>query len=204
MLKLAKYKEQRKFFVHFQKIIIKGNVCATFQLHTTCRCGKSFPFSMICLEAAIRFCQKLRWEGENGKILLNDAESKQNAWNHNRTKTSQQLEPNNHSRSLYFRILHIKGAFSDMRHFLATNSPLKLIKNAFYFTLKTFFFSRFLNFCLDFLIMQKNGLIRKIRLISKLLMSKIAKQTIAMHILPNISRSKDNQAMKTGQIRKYR
>ena len=146
MLKLAKYKEQRKFFVHFQKIIIKGNVCATFQLHTTCRCGKSFPFSMICLEAAIRFCQKLRWEGENGKILLNDTESKQNAWNHNRTKTSQQLEPNNHSRSLYFRILHIKGAFSDMRHFLATNSPLKLIKNAFYFTLKTFFFFKIFKF----------------------------------------------------------
>ena len=28
-------------------------------------------------------------------------------------------------------------------------------------------------------------------------------QTIAIHILPNISQSKDNQAMKFGQLREY-
>ena len=32
---------------------------------------------------------------------------------------------------------------------------------------KLFLFSRYLNFCLDFLVMQKNDLIRKMRLISK-------------------------------------
>ena len=33
--------------------------------------------------------------------------------------------------------------------------------------------------------------------------SQTGKQIIAIHILPNISRSKDNQAMKFGQLIKY-
>ena len=33
----------------------------------------------------------------------------------------------------------IKGALSDLRHFLATESPLKMMKNAFYLTLKALF-----------------------------------------------------------------
>ena len=33
--------------------------------------------------------------------------------------------------------------------------------------------------------MKKNGLIRKIRFISKFMTSKLGKQTIAIHILPN-------------------
>ena len=48
--------------------------------------------------------------------------------------------------------------------------------------------------------MQKNGLIRKLRLISKFTTSPLGKQTIAIHMLPNISRSKGNQAMKLGQL----
>ena len=35
-----------------------------------------------------------------------------------------------------------KGALSYLRQFLATESPLKMIKNAFYFTLKTLFCSQ--------------------------------------------------------------
>ena len=34
------------------------------------------------------------------------------------------------------RRLNIKGALSNLRYFLATKSPLKLIRNAFYFNLK--------------------------------------------------------------------
>ena len=45
------------------------------------------------------------------------------------------------------------------------------MKNAFYFILKLFSFSRYFNLCLDILDMQKNGLIRRIRLISKFMMS---------------------------------
>ena len=52
--------------------------------------------------------------------------------------------------------------------------------------------------------MYKNGLIQKIRAISKFMTSQSSKQTIAIHILLNISRSKDNQAMKFGQLIKYK
>ena len=44
---------------------------------------------------------------------------------------------------------------------------------------------------------------RKLRLISKLMTSQPGKQTIATYILPNISRSKDNQTMKFGKLIKY-
>ena len=51
---------------------------------------------------------------------------------------------------------NIKGAFSGLRQFLATEIPLKTIKSVFYFTLNIslyfiFSFSRYLNFCPDFL-----------------------------------------------------
>ena len=44
------------------------------------------------------------------------------------------------------------------------------------------------------------GLIRKIALISKFMTSQHGQQTIAIHILTNISRSKGNQAMIFGQL----
>ena len=53
----------------------------------------------------------------------------------------------------------------------ATENPLKMMKNAFHFTLKALLFSKYLNFGLDILAMLKNGLIRKIRLISKFMTS---------------------------------
>ena len=51
--------------------------------------------------------------------------------------------------------------------------------------------------------MQKKGLIRKIKLISKFMASQPVKQTIAIHLLPNISRSKYNQTIKFGQLMEY-
>ena len=46
---------------------------------------------------------------------------------------------------------NIKGTHSGLRQFLDTESPLKMMKNPFYFTLKKLFsFSKYLNFCLDF------------------------------------------------------
>ena len=64
-------------------------------------------------------------------------------------------------------------------------------------------FSRYLSFCLDFLAIYKNGLIRKTRLISKFMTSQPGSQTITIHILPSISRNKDNQTMKFGQLVEY-
>ena len=85
---------------------------------------------------------------------------------------------------------------------MATESPLKLMKNAFYFTLKAVFVLKIFKF-LSVWVTFKNDLIRKIRLISKFITSKHGKQAIAIHIFPNISRSKDSQTMKFGQLTKY-
>ena len=48
--------------------------------------------------------------------------------------------------------------------------------------------------------MWRNGFIRKLRLISKFMTSQSGKQKIAIQILLNISRNKDNQTMKFGQL----
>ena len=71
-------------------------------------------------------------------------------------------------------------------------SPLKLLS-----------FSRYLSFCDQYLVVQKSGLTRKIRLILKFMTSQPTQQTIAIHILANISRSKDNQTIKFGQFIVY-
>ena len=51
--------------------------------------------------------------------------------------------------------------------------------------------------------MVRNSLVININLISKFVTSKLGKHTIATNILPNISRSKENQTMKLGQLIKY-
>ena len=51
--------------------------------------------------------------------------------------------------------------------------------------------------------MKKNGLIRKIRLISRFMTSQPGKQANAIHILPNISRSKGNHEMKFAKLAEY-
>ena len=76
-------------------------------------------------------------------------------------------------------------------------SPLKLMKNVFYFILKAPFVLKIFWLC------RKNGLIRKIKLISKLMTSHPGTQAITMHILPNILRSKGNQTIKFGQLVEY-
>ena len=72
------------------------------------------------------------------------------------------------------------------------------------FHLKSFFRSQDISiFVLTFWSGRKDGLSRKIRLISKLMTSLPCQQTIAIHQLPNISRSNDNQKMKFGQVIEY-
>ena len=51
--------------------------------------------------------------------------------------------------------------------------------------------------------MLENGLITKIWLTSKSVTPQPGQQAIAIYILTNIARSKDNQAMKTGQLLEY-
>ena len=54
----------------------------------------------------------------------------------------------------------VKDAFLGLRPFSATESPLKMLKNAFCFIM-FFSFSRYLNVFVDLLVMQKKDLIRR-------------------------------------------
>ena len=76
-------------------------------------------------------------------------------------------------------------------------------KNAFYFTLKALFGFKMFKLLL-FLVMEKIGLISKIRLISNFVTSQLGQQTTAIYILINISRSKCNQIIKFGQLIEYK
>ena len=77
-------------------------------------------------------------------------------------------------------------------------SALKMMKNAFYSILKDIEV-----FVTTFWSCRKNGLIRKMRLTSKFIMSQPGLETIAIHILSNISQSKGSQTMKFGQLIEY-
>ena len=59
-----------------------------------------------------------------------------------------------------------KVALSGLRQFLTTESPLKMIKSAFYFTSKALSVLKIFKFLSSYLVMYQNGLIKKIRLIS--------------------------------------
>ena len=50
-----------------------------------------------------------------------------------------------------FSVIFLR-ALKSLRQFLATESPLKMMTNGFYFILKALLFLRYLNFCSDFLI----------------------------------------------------
>ena len=83
------------------------------------------------------------------------------------------------------------------------DSPLKIMENAFYFILKKLYLlSRYLNLCHDFFVMLKKWLDQKGKVNFKIHDVTIW-LTITIHILPNISRSKDNQTMKIGQLTEY-
>ena len=63
---------------------------------------------------------------------------------------------------------------------MATEIPLKTLKNVFCFTLESLFVLKILTFVLDFMVVLRNGLIRKVRLISKFIRLLTGKQTIAI------------------------
>ena len=53
--------------------------------------------------------------------------------------------------------------------------------------------------CIAFYVL-KNGLLRKLWLVSSFMTSQIGQQIIKIHILSNITRSKGNQVMKFSQL----
>ena len=102
------------------------------------------------------------------------------------------------------KLLVLKEALSGLIQFLAFESPLKMMKNIFfYFTLKARFVLMIFKFLFWLLVMQKNALMRKLKLILKFMTSQPISQTIAICILTNISRTKGNQIRKFGQLIEY-
>ena len=87
---------------------------------------------------------------------------------------------------------------------LSNESSLKTMKNAFYFLLKIVFVLKIFKFLIfTFLVKWENGLMRKLRLISKFMTLLSGKQAIVIHVLSNIPRCKGNQTMKFGQLIEY-
>ena len=77
------------------------------------------------------------------------------------------------------------------------------MKNVCYFMLKVFFVLEIFTFCPGFLVMQKNGVIRKLRLICISIQSQPGQQLIEIKILLDISKSKGNQTIKFVQLIEY-
>ena len=75
------------------------------------------------------------------------------------------------SRSDLPHVSIVKDTLSGLRQFLTIGSPLKMMKNAFYFASKALFVLKIFKFCLDFLVMYQNGLIKKVGLISNFMTS---------------------------------
>ena len=108
------------------------------------------------------------------------------------------------SQDNFFLRSFLKGKQRKLQKYI--NFKISKARHMFYISYRDIMFERnesFLTFCLDFLVMQKNGLIRKIRSISKLMTSQYGKRTIEKHILPNVSRRKGNQTMKFCQLKEY-
>ena len=96
-----------------------------------------------------------------------------------------------------------------VRFICFNESPLEN-ERCFLFHLKRCFRSQDILICLDFFglvvfwSLVLYGLLRKLRLIQKFMMSSLGKQITAIQVLPNISRSKVNQTMKFNQLIEYK
>ena len=95
--------------------------------------------------------------------------------------------------------LHFKDALSGLRQFLATESPLKMMKNAFYFIIKALFvlkIFKFLSWLFDH-VSKQLGYGHKVNF---KFYDVTAWLTMIIYILPNISRCKDNKTREFGQL----
>ena len=85
--------------------------------------------------------------------------------------------------------------------FYFNENHFKNSENCFLFHARSAF--RYLYFHPDFLVRQKNSLIRGVQFISKFMTPQAGHQINTIHILHNISISKGNQTMKFGQLIEY-
>ena len=88
---------------------------------------------------------------------------------------------------------NLRSTFQNIFFIFALMIALKTDEKCFLFHLQSSFLSQDIwTFILSFWACRKNGLIRKIRLISKLITSQPGEKRIAIHKLLNISRIKGN------------
>ena len=87
---------------------------------------------------------------------------------------------------------------SGLRNFWQLGKPFENDENAFYFILKALFVLKILNFCLDFLVIHKKALIRKVNFTIYDVANWLKNNCITY-----ISRSKNNQKMKFDQLIEY-
>ena len=90
-----------------------------------------------------------------------------------------------------------------LRKFLTTESPLKIIKSLFYFMLKAIFIFKLFTFLAWLFGHVGKWVDKKGKVNFKFMTSYTGKQIIEINILPNISRSKGNLAIKFGQLIDY-
>ena len=76
-----------------------------------------------------------------------------------------------YKKGIFTNFVKFTGKHLSWKSLEATKSPLKMMKNAFISPKKPFSFSRYLSSCLDVLIMHRNALIKKIKLISNFMTS---------------------------------
>ena len=86
-----------------------------------------------------------------------------------------------------------------LRQFLTTESPLKMMKHVFYAMLKTLFVLEIFTFLYRFFGYVEKRLDKNTNF--KIMMSQTRQQIIAIPILPNISRSKSDQAVKFSELK---
>ena len=95
-----------------------------------------------------------------------------------------------------------KGTLSGLRQFLAAKIPLKMIKNAFYFTSKAIFVLNIFTFLSWLFGHAAKWLDTKDKVNFEFygIIAWLTNSLVNIQILPNISRSKGNQTIKSGQL----
>ena len=97
----------------------------------------------------------------------------------------------------------IKGALSSLRDFLAIESPLKMMKNAFYLTSKTLFIHKIFKFLSWHFGHVAKWLEKKNRVNFKIYGVTVWLSNNCNTHIDHVSRSEHNQTMKFGQLIEY-
>ena len=91
----------------------------------------------------------------------------------------------------------------NLRQFLATEPPSKMMRNPFYFTLKAFFVLKMFKFLSQFFSQVEKQLDQKDKVNFKIFDVTTQETNNSINMLPNISRSNIKQTVKYGRLIEY-